>query len=74
MASFCLILWFTTLYPNNVSQHHGIFGADQNYNIDNCWGTTGIQLIPVGCKPTGITSKPTGITNSRRFMANSRRS
>jgi hypothetical protein len=21
------------LYPNNVSQNHGIFGADQNYGI-----------------------------------------
>jgi hypothetical protein len=35
--------------------------------------TTGIHLIPVGLKPTGISPKPTGISNSRRFRAYSRR-
>jgi hypothetical protein len=35
--------------------------------------TTGIHLIPVGQKPTGISPKPTGISNSRRFRAYSRR-
>jgi hypothetical protein len=35
--------------------------------------TTGIHLIPVGLKPTGISPKPTGISNSRRFKAYSRR-
>jgi hypothetical protein len=32
-ASFCLIPWFTMLYPNNIFQSHGIFGVDQNYGI-----------------------------------------
>jgi hypothetical protein len=30
--------------------------------------TAGIQLIPVGSEPTGISTKPTGITYSRRYM------
>jgi hypothetical protein len=35
--------------------------------------TTGMHLIPVGQKPTGINPKPTRISNSRRFRAYSRR-
>jgi hypothetical protein len=27
MASFCLIPWFTMLYPNKVSQNHKVFGV-----------------------------------------------
>jgi hypothetical protein len=34
--------------------------------------TTGIHLIPVGLKPTGISPKPTGISNSHRFQADRR--
>jgi hypothetical protein len=35
--------------------------------------TTGMHLIPVGQKPTGINPKPTRISNSRQFRAYSRR-
>jgi hypothetical protein len=37
----------------------------------NDMNTTGIQLIPVGSEPTGISTKPTGITYSCRYMVNS---
>jgi hypothetical protein len=34
MASFCTIIpWFTTLYPNIVSQKPWYLGDDKNYSI-----------------------------------------
>jgi hypothetical protein len=53
--------------PTQVQLIHG----DPRYKLMSP-NTTGIQLILIGCKLTGITSKSTGITNSRRYMANSR--
>jgi hypothetical protein len=41
------------------------------FKFSNKTNTTGIQLIPVGSEPMGISTKSTEITNSRRYLVNS---